>query len=683
HLPSSTTTSTADKQLLATTAADTAIKDTDQDERKHDDFIRTNFTKFSGAVEEDPEAWLTEVLQVFESCEILESKWLSYVPSLLTSKARIWYGKYKATILDFNDFIHKLTTEFGSKATVTAFSTLPRNTSSIKTWQQFVKQIKDEFGSKFKQIDAFERLKNYKQSVNQSVIEFYNGILDISREIDPSPTDHNILQHLISNIKPSLKLKILEKQSTSISGFLSCGNTFEQLADLMKNDSLATAIMHEVIPRYVAPQRRYELQQPQHPYLNEEFQGNDYGRFSMDLNPSIQEQSQNRQTASASNSAQQPPMESKYNSKGKRYYNRGSQRLQNYTGCHICKAHNEIYNPSLIFVTLTVNNQMMRVMIDPGATNTIITEAALRKTKHQKCITRGNKHDLALADGSSYLNVIGTVELQIKVDKMITTIEVVVVKSLITDCIIGGDYIKKYALQIDAGKESVTIKKGNQLVTMPMEKQIDSLKVPIRLTKSVRIPPREEMNVHVCACLSAANVVFKPSYNFKEQIPVFMPNSLLEMKQHHAVLSVHNPTNYPCTLNKWTILGVSTLAVQQSSEITPSTKKLSVHEHIEAMLKKTENPQTLSDVDGIHYRDRFRKILLEFQHLFDNSQMTIAKTEVSHVINTSSHSPPCSKCYPMSKPKEEALYNILKELMKAGLMSKAKSPYAAPALLTL
>ncbi|CAF1321555.1 unnamed protein product, partial [Didymodactylos carnosus] len=190
--------------------------------------------------------------------------WLSYVPSLLTSKARIWYEKYKATILDFDDFVHKLTTEFGSKATVTAFSTLPS--------------------------------------------------------------------------KPSLKLKILEKQPTSISEFLSCAKTFEQLADLMKNDSLATATMHEVTPRYVAPQRRYEPQQPQHPYLNGEFQCNDYGRFSMDLNPSVQEQSQSRQTASASNSAQQPLMESEYNSKGKRYYIRGSQRLQNYTGCYICKA---------------------------------------------------------------------------------------------------------------------------------------------------------------------------------------------------------------------------------------------------------------------------------------------------------------------------------------------------------
>ncbi|CAF4682651.1 unnamed protein product, partial [Didymodactylos carnosus] len=61
-----------------------------------------------------------------------------------------------------------------------------------------VTQIKDEFSSKFSQQIAFERMINYQQGINQSVYDFYWGMLDISREIDPQPTAHNILQHLIS-----------------------------------------------------------------------------------------------------------------------------------------------------------------------------------------------------------------------------------------------------------------------------------------------------------------------------------------------------------------------------------------------------------------------------------------------------------------------------------------------------
>ncbi|CAF1105827.1 unnamed protein product, partial [Didymodactylos carnosus] len=95
---------------------------------------------------------------------------------------------------------------------------------------------------------------------------------------------------------------------------------------------------------------------------------------------------------------------------------------------------------------------------------------------------------------------------------------------------------------------------------------------------------------------------------------------------HQAEISIHNPTSYPCFLKKG--------------------------------------------------------IILDYSHLFDTSKITVSKTEVSHVINTKPHSPPCSKCYPMSKQKEDALYDILMELMNAGFISKAKSPYAAPALLT-
>ncbi|CAF1508238.1 unnamed protein product, partial [Didymodactylos carnosus] len=142
---------------------------------------------------------------------------------------------------------------------------------------------------------------------------------------------------------------------------------------------------------------------------------------------------------------------------------------------------NNFKNPSLIFVLIKVNNKMMNVMIDTGATNTIITEEALRKTKHQK-FTTSSHHTLQMADGIAHLKMMGTVDLEIKIKQMVTTITAIVVKTLFTDCIIGTDYIKKYAVQVHGGKETVTIQKGNQFVTVSMEKQVDPLKMPLRLT---------------------------------------------------------------------------------------------------------------------------------------------------------------------------------------------------------
>ncbi|CAF4594561.1 unnamed protein product, partial [Didymodactylos carnosus] len=143
---------------------------------------------------------------------------------------------------------------------------------------------------------------------------------------------------------------------------------------------------------------------------------------------------------------------------------------------------------------------------------------------------------------------------------------------------------------------------------------------------------------------------------------------------HEALLSVRNPTNFPCILKKGVIIGVSILPTKQQAEVVNEPKqKLSPEEHIENLAK------TIATVDN---RAKFKHILLQFKHLFDTSTPTVAKTDVVHAINTKPHSPPSSKFYPITHQREDAMYEILNELLVAGLISKAKSEYAAPALLT-
>ncbi|CAF1135225.1 unnamed protein product [Didymodactylos carnosus] len=253
----------------------------EQEEREYDTFIRKNFQKFSGKEGEDATTWLTDLVERFDKLKILESQWISYVPSVLSSKARVWYGKHKSSFTEFDDFSSKLSTDFDLKrdgpssfrpsapsstiSTERPPATDPVHFSLLKTLnEQVVKKLKTFSGrnqnvvtwldeleiqfsahgwgeevrlkcvptvlqdhalkcSKFSQQIAFERMINYQQGINQSVYDFYWGMLDISREIDPQPTAHNILQHLISNVKPSLKVKIMEKDPKT------CGDPLENV----------------------------------------------------------------------------------------------------------------------------------------------------------------------------------------------------------------------------------------------------------------------------------------------------------------------------------------------------------------------------------------------------------------------------------------------------------------------
>jgi zinc knuckle protein len=354
-----------------------------------DDFIRKNFTKFSGAeVGEHAEQWLEGVINRFDNLKIVEVDWLYYMSSLLTSKARVWFGKNRH-MQDFNEFIDCFTSEFGIKVVPKASTTttartitsatdpiemslqktlneqviknlkkftgkkenvigwlddleaqfnahgwseafkmkcIPtilqenalkwynRNSSSITSWQLFVTQIKKEYSSLFKEQLAFEKMKNYHQSTNQSVVDFYNGMFDISREIDPIPADHNILQHLQSNVKPSLKLKILEKQPKSTAEFLQLARTFEHLADLAQNDS--TLITEDEI-KYVPPPRR-DQQQLQCAALKPQ----------QTSSPSMPQQQQQ----------QRPYANSRRTYASNRWQQR--QRNQDFSGCFICRSSN-------------------------------------------------------------------------------------------------------------------------------------------------------------------------------------------------------------------------------------------------------------------------------------------------------------------------------------------------------
>ncbi|CAF4984545.1 unnamed protein product, partial [Rotaria sp. Silwood1] len=57
--------------------------------------------------------------------------------------------------------------------------------TSIKTWSAFITAIKQAFGSTKVQELAFEQLKWYKQTVNQSITQYYDKIIELCKKVDP------------------------------------------------------------------------------------------------------------------------------------------------------------------------------------------------------------------------------------------------------------------------------------------------------------------------------------------------------------------------------------------------------------------------------------------------------------------------------------------------------------------
>ncbi|CAF1634619.1 unnamed protein product, partial [Didymodactylos carnosus] len=107
-------------------------------------------------------------------------------------------------------------------------------------------------------------------------------------------------------------------------------------------------------------------------------------------------------------------------------------------------------------------------------------------------------------------------------------------------------------------------------------------------------------------------------------------------------------------------------ALNSIQSINPSVEK-----EIKDLIKNAESQQQ---------HDELLPLLYRFQAIFDTTKHNIAKTSISHIINIMPHSPPA--CRPHPQPRhEEALYNIIQEFLKAGLITESSSPYAASVML--
>ncbi|CAF4343755.1 unnamed protein product [Didymodactylos carnosus] len=237
-------------------------------------------------------------------------------------------------------------------------------------------------------------------------------------------------------------------------------------------------------------------------------------------------------------------------------------------------------------------------------------------------------------------------------------------------------------MNIDAGSKSISININNTTTTVSLDKNPENLRLPVRLINSVIISPYEEYSVNVSAGISKATVIFKPSFNLKQQIPLLMANSLINVHHHTITIPLYNPSPYPQYLSKGIILGTIRLSTDD-----PDFSTTPVIDHIEQQLSENLTVEEKIDhlIKHIHEKNQhsiLKTALLNNKKPFDNSKPTVATTTLFHTINTKDNqSPPFDKQYPYYGEKKVALEKIIKELLAAGQISESHSQYKSPALL--
>ncbi|CAF4742616.1 unnamed protein product, partial [Rotaria sp. Silwood2] len=132
-------------------------------------------------------------------------------------------------------------------------------------------------------------------------------------------------------------------------------------------------------------------------------------------------------------------------------------------------------------------------MIDTGATHSFITQAALSTLYHS--VIPPCDRIAQLGDGQTTLKVVGKVQLFLQFHKVFTPLNVLVVKTMNTDSILGSDGCKKNAARIDYEKSPVSIRSSCGRIFIPYNKTIDCLTLDVKSINVIHIPPRESYTV--------------------------------------------------------------------------------------------------------------------------------------------------------------------------------------------
>ncbi|CAF3125289.1 unnamed protein product, partial [Rotaria socialis] len=225
--------------------------------------------KFNG--NGDAEQWLMYLLDKFDSLGVNMAERIIWIPNVLSNEAFIWYARSANVMPTFiaftNLFLQRFSTKRNEEIKITTnnnnvqmsnlnqddvfgslrsqlllshIEKLPKFTGRskqnvskwLREWSLFVQKLLDTFESSSKADIAFNRLRQYQQSLHQDVRQYYFELMKLCKEANPLMDESSKLQYLKDGLKSSLRFDILLKNPTTTEEFLKYAQKIEELRSI-------------------------------------------------------------------------------------------------------------------------------------------------------------------------------------------------------------------------------------------------------------------------------------------------------------------------------------------------------------------------------------------------------------------------------------------------------------------
>ncbi|CAF4374052.1 unnamed protein product [Rotaria sp. Silwood2] len=497
--------------------------------------VMKKIAEFSGEADEiDIDEWIFDLNNLFSLMKLKDETKIIETMGRLTGPALRWYQE---------------------------------NLRSFINWNDTEKALRDRFKEFTSDSQLMQEFFYIRQEENQSVISFYENVMRKYRKSRQFITEQQVITVLQNGVKNSLKEYLIrnEKEIKKPEEWLQVAREEEyvqkriqQQRNGLYSETKNKTFFESILPTATIQPTSSNIQSSsQQPYTSRHY----YKQQHQQL-PSLT----NNRTHSKQNKFTNPQQHRE---------NYPENKIRKSNPCLICKtimqqsnvfirrttavlhgsddgddpcaakksSTTTAFNP--IFVKISCNNTPQEALIDTGSAITIIHQNLLNQILHKKFTSTTKNH---LSANCSTLNIIGEIPLEININGIKTTVIADVTTNLVTNLILGSDWIQSNNVYILTPEQRIMIRRRGKEVSTPFKKTVEA---------------QVQHN-------NMIDVLFEPNRRLKNKA-LFTASALLNIKDRRIRISIINATNRQQILSEGTKLGIvtqlsSTIGVTISSD---------------------------------------------------------------------------------------------------------------------
>ncbi|CAF4068596.1 unnamed protein product, partial [Rotaria sordida] len=562
------------------------------------------------------------------------------------------------------------------------------NLRLFNNWSDAEQALRNRFKEFTSNSQLMQEFFQLQQEDNASIISFYENVIRKYRKFRQFITEQQVIMVLQNGVKNSLKEYLIRNEE-----------------EIKKPEEWLQFAREE---EYIQKRIQQKINIPHHGPKNSTF-------FERTLpTATIQPTSTNV------NLSNQQPLTSRH------YYKKQHQQQSTST-------NNRTYSKQSNHLNLQYNQKdYPGTLIDTGSAITIIHQQLLNDIPHEKLIPKTINH---LSANCSTLNIIGEIPLEINANGIKTTIIADVTTNLVTNLILGSDWIQSNNVYILTPEQRIMIRSRGKEVSTPFATP-PLLNYPATLINYITLPPFSEKIVEAkVQPNNMTDVLFEANPRLKNKA-LFTANALLNIENRTIKISIINATNRQQTLSEGTKLGIvtqvsSTIGVTIPSnyvteripegkackELIPEGKGANelnnlsfnntttlhgkqhqcrecyrkfntgneLFEHLRNKCYPEEIRQQINKltehISDDKQREQTLKILWKYGQLFDIRRPSKIDIVLKNAIDTGSHRPVHTPPYRKSNKDQEILRKETEKLLKNGIIEHSTSPWSSPVVL--